>query len=332
RWPSNSRVSSRYSAMTSAPGTAGWPSSTSTGVVPAGLSSRKASRRSHTRSSTSRAATPYSPSVSRTKRECGQNGWWNRSAVAAPGSAVGSGWERIGCSVTTHPIGKPGESGNPWPARNPQRLPENCMLLDVLKAIVLGVVEGLTEFIPVSSTGHLLLVEHFFGFGDDTFGESFAVLIQFGAVLALLSIYFLRLWKVAIALPYDPKARRFVLGVLIAFLPAMVIGALFYKIIKEVLFNPWIVCTMFIVGGLVLLWVDRMALKPRYHDAMTFSLPASLGIGFCQCLAMIPGVSRSGATIVAAMLFGADRRSATEFSFFLAMPTMLGAFVYELFK
>src|SRR5215470_12823635 len=179
------------------------------------------------------------------------------------------------------------------------------MLFDIVKAMVLGVVEGLTEFVPVSSTGHLLLVEHFFGFGDETFGKSFAILIQFGAVLALLSIYFLRLWKVAIALPYDPTARRFVLSVLIAFLPAMVIGVLFYRVIKEVLFNPWIVCTMFIVGGFVLLWVDRLALKPRYHDAMTFSLPASLGIGFCQCLAMIPGVSRSGATIVAAMLFGA---------------------------
>jgi undecaprenyl-diphosphatase len=206
------------------------------------------------------------------------------------------------------------------------------MLLDLVKATVLGVVEGLTEFVPVSSTGHLLLVEHFFGFGDETFGKSFAVLIQFGAILALLSIYFLRLWNIALALPSDPSARRFVLGVLVAFLPAMVIGALAYGFIKGVLFNVWIVCTMFIVGGVVLLWVDRLALKPRYHDATQFSLPACLGIGFCQCLAMIPGVSRSGATIVAAMLFGADRRAATEFSFFLAMPTMLGAFVWELHK
>jgi undecaprenyl-diphosphatase len=206
------------------------------------------------------------------------------------------------------------------------------MLFDIVKAIVLGIVEGLTEFIPVSSTGHLLLVEHFFGFGDETFGKSFAILIQFGAILALLSIYFMRLWKVALALPSDPAARRFVLGVLIAFLPAMVIGALAYGFIKSVLFNVWIVCTMFIVGGVVLWWVDRMELKPRYHDAMQFPLLACLGIGFCQCLAMIPGVSRSGASIVAAMLFGADRRAATEFSFFLAMPTMLGAFVWELHK
>ena len=205
-------------------------------------------------------------------------------------------------------------------------------MLDIIKAVILGIVEGFTEYLPVSSTGHLLLVEHFFGFGDETFGKSFAILIQFGAVLALLSIYFMRLWNVAIALPYDPKARRFVFGVLLAFLPAAVLGAALHGFIKSVLFNPWIVCTMFIVGGFVLLWVDRLPLKPRHHDAMTFSLPACLGIGFCQCLAMIPGVSRSGATIVAAMLFGADRRSATEFSFFLAMPTMLGAFVYELHK
>ena len=127
------------------------------------------------------------------------------------------------------------------------------MLFDLVKAVVLGVVEGLTEFVPVSSTGHLLLVEHFFGFGDETFGKSFAILIQFGAVLALLTIYFLRLWKVAIALPTYPSARRFVLGVLIAFLPAMVIGALAYSFIKSVLFNPWIVCIMFIVGGLGLI-------------------------------------------------------------------------------
>jgi len=206
------------------------------------------------------------------------------------------------------------------------------MLFDVVKATFLGIVEGLTEFIPVSSTGHLLLVEHFFGFDDDTFGKSFAVLIQFGAILALLSIYFMRLWTIAMALPRDPSARRFVLGVLIAFLPAMVIGALAYGFIKSVLFNVWIVCTMFILGGFVLLWIDRLDLKPRYHEATRFPLLACLGIGFCQCLAMIPGVSRSGATIVAAMLFGADRRAATEFSFFLAMPTMLGAFVWELHK
>jgi undecaprenyl-diphosphatase len=210
--------------------------------------------------------------------------------------------------------------------------PELPMLLDFFTATILGIVEGLTEFIPVSSTGHLLLVQHFFGFGDETFGKSFAVLIQLGAILALVTIYFVRLWKIALALPSDPDARRFTIGVLIAFLPAAVIGALAYRIIKDVLFNVWIVCVSLIVGGFILMVVDRMALNVRYKDATKFSLPMYLAIGFAQCLAMIPGVSRSGATIVSAMLLGADRRSATEFSFFLAIPTMIGAFAYDLYK
>ncbi len=206
------------------------------------------------------------------------------------------------------------------------------MLLDLFKAVVLGTVEGLTEYLPVSSTGHLLLLERFFGFDDDAFGKTFVVLIQLGSILAILSIYFGRLWRIALALPHDPQARRFVLGVLIAFLPAAVIGALAHGIIKGVLFNPWIVCAALIAGGAVLLWVDKMALQPRYEDATAFSLPMYLGIGLFQCLAMIPGVSRSGATIVSAMLLGADKRSAAEFSFFLAMPTLAGAFAYDLYK
>jgi undecaprenyl-diphosphatase len=206
------------------------------------------------------------------------------------------------------------------------------MLMDVIKAIVLGIVEGLTEFVPVSSTGHLLLVERFFGFTDDDFGKTFAVLIQFGAILALLSIYFIRLWQIAIGFFTDPAARRFVFGVLLAFLPAAVVGAIAHDFIKTVLFNAWIICFMFIAGGAVLLWIDQLDLKPRYDEATKFTLPMYFGIGVCQCVAMIPGVSRSGATIVAAMLFGADRRSAAEFSFWLAMPTMAGAFAYDLYK
>jgi undecaprenyl-diphosphatase len=206
------------------------------------------------------------------------------------------------------------------------------MLFDLFKATILGIVEGLTEFVPVSSTGHLLLMEHFFGFDDDAFGKSFVVLIQLGAILALLTIYFMRLWKIALALPTDPQARRFVIGVLIAFLPAAIVGALAYSTIKGVLFNVWIVCIMFILGGLVLLVIDRLNLKPRYHDATKFSLPMYLGVGLIQCISMIPGVSRSGATIVGAMLLGADRRAAAEFSFYLAMPTMVGAFAYEVYK
>ena len=206
------------------------------------------------------------------------------------------------------------------------------MLFEYFKALVLGVVEGLTEFLPVSSTGHLLLVQRFFGFDDDDFGKTFAVLIQFGAILALLSIYFSRIWRLATGMFSDPAARRFVIGVLIAFLPAAVVGALAHDFIKTVLFNVWIVCFTLILGGAILLWVDRMDLDTRYHDATKFSLPMYLGIGLAQCVSMIPGVSRSGATIVAAMLLGADRRSAAEFSFWLAMPTMAGAFAYDLFK
>jgi len=206
------------------------------------------------------------------------------------------------------------------------------MTFDVIKAVILGIVEGLTEFLPVSSTGHLLLVGHFLGFDDESFGKSFDVLIQLGAILALLSIYSARLWQLAFGMFTDAKARRFVIGVLIAFLPAMVIGALAYGVIKSVLFNVWVVCTMLLIGGFVLLWIDRLALKPRYHDVTAFSMPMYLGIGAMQCLSMVPGVSRAGATIVGAMLFGADKRAATEFSFWLAMPTMVGAFTFEAFK
>jgi undecaprenyl-diphosphatase len=205
-------------------------------------------------------------------------------------------------------------------------------MFDVIKATILGIVEGLTEFIPVSSTGHLLLIQQFLGFSDDDFGKSFTVLIQFGAILALLSIYFVRLWQLFTGMFTDPNARRFIIGVLIAFLPAAVIGATAYKFIKEVLFNPWVVCFALIAGGAVLLWIDRLDLKPRYHEATGFTLPMYLVIGLAQCLSMVPGVSRSGATIVSAMLLGADRRAAAEFSFWLAMPTMAGAFAFDLYK
>jgi undecaprenyl-diphosphatase len=208
------------------------------------------------------------------------------------------------------------------------------MSFDFFKAIVLGIVEGLTEFLPVSSTGHLLLVNQFLGNepARKEFWDTFSVLIQFGAILALLSIYFGRLWRLALGFFTDPAARRFVIGVLIAFLPAAVIGALAHDFIKGVLFNPWIICFSLIVGGAILLWIDQLDLRPRYIDAEKYSLPMYLLIGFAQCLAMVPGVSRAGATIVAAMLLGGDRRSAAEFSFWLAMPTMAGAFVYDLYK
>ena len=206
------------------------------------------------------------------------------------------------------------------------------MMSDALRAVILGIVEGVTEFLPVSSTGHLLLAERFFDLGEGNFWKSFAVLIQFGAILAIVAIYFVKLWRVAIGMFSNPEDRRFVIGLLVAFLPAAVIGAAAGGYIKAFLFNPWVVCFSLIVGGAILLWVDQLDLKPYEYDATTFPLPMYLYIGFAQCLAMIPGVSRSGASIVAAMLLGADKRAAAEFSFFLAIPTMLGAFAYDLYK
>ena len=202
---------------------------------------------------------------------------------------------------------------------------------DVLRSVFLGFVEGMTEFLPVSSTGHLLLLQHFFGL-DGEANKTFAVLVQLGAILAIVTAYFGRLLRIAADLPRDPAARRFVGGGLLAFLPAAAIGAVLHGFIKGVLFNPLIVCVSLIVGGFVLMVVDNLRLQPRHTDATRFPLPMYAGIGFVQCLAMIPGVSRSGATIVGAMLFGADKRSAAEFSFFLAMPTMAGAFAYDLLK
>jgi undecaprenyl-diphosphatase len=203
-------------------------------------------------------------------------------------------------------------------------------MTQLFEAVLLGSIEGLTEFLPVSSTGHLLLVGHFLGF--ESTGKAFEVLIQLGAIVAILSVYSGRLWEIARALPHDPAARRFVIGVVVAFLPAAVIGALLHGFIKEVLFNPWIVCTTLLAGGLVLFILDGLRLNARYDDATRFPLPMYAKIGFIQCLAMIPGVSRSGATIVGAMLLGAEKRAAAEFSFFLAMPTMAGAFSYDLLK
>lgn len=201
----------------------------------------------------------------------------------------------------------------------------------LVQAVILGMVEGGTEFLPVSSTGHLLLLQHFFGLTSDA-NKTFAILIQFGAILALLSVYFARLWRIAIAVPRDPDARRFVVGVLIAFLPAAAVGVALRGFIKDVLFNPFLVSCSLIAGGLVLMVIDELRLERKHTDATRFPLPMYLKIGLFQCLAMVPGVSRSGATIVGAMLMGADKRAAAEFSFFLAMPTMAGAFAYELLK
>lgn len=204
-------------------------------------------------------------------------------------------------------------------------------MTQTLEVILLGMLEGLTEFLPVSSTGHVLLAGHFLGFNSP--GKTFEVLIQLGAILAILSVYFGKLWHILVSLPSDGRTRQFVLSILLAFLPAAIIGAAGHSFIKTVLFaSPMLICITLILGGIVLLYVDRMDLRPRYHDVMEFTPKMALGIGLCQCLAMVPGVSRSGSSIVGAMLLGADKRSAAEFSFFLAMPTMAGAFAYDLYK
>lgn len=199
------------------------------------------------------------------------------------------------------------------------------------QAVVLGLIEGATEFLPVSSTGHILLAGHFLGVHSP--GKTFEVLIQLGAILAVLSVYFAKLWKIALAAPSDPNARRFIAGLLLAFLPAALVGVLAHGFIKTVLFNQSsLICMMLILGGIILLVVDRMELNPRYHDAMAYPPSLAFKIGLFQCLALVPGVSRSGATIVGALLMGTDKRSAAEFSFLLALPTMAGAFVYDLYK
>jgi undecaprenyl-diphosphatase len=183
------------------------------------------------------------------------------------------------------------------------------MMSDALRAVILGIVEGVTEFLPVSSTGHLLLAERFFDLGEDDFWKSFAILIQLGAILAIVFLYFAKLWRIATGMFTNADDRRFVIGLLIAFLPAVVVGLIAGKVIKEHLFDPWVVCFSLIVGGAILLWVDQIDHKPHEHDATKFPLLTYLWIGIAQCLAMIPGVSRSGASIVSAMLLGADKRA-----------------------
>ena len=198
-------------------------------------------------------------------------------------------------------------------------------------AAFLGVLEGLTEFIPVSSTGHLLLAGHFLGF--ESTGKTFEIVIQLGAIFALLVVYAGRLWQVFRAAPHDPAALRFIIAVLIAFIPAVVIGLLAHDFIKVVLFEePMLIAIMLILGGIVLLFVERFTPAPRHDDAMKLPLRVAFLIGLAQCVALIPGVSRSGATIVGALFLGVNKRAAAEFSFFLSMPTMAGAVALDLFK
>ena len=204
--------------------------------------------------------------------------------------------------------------------------------MDIVQPVLLGIVEGLTEFLPVSSTGHLLLAEHFLRF--DSPGRVFEVLIQLGAILAIVVIYFWRLLGIARdAIQRKRYALRFLGCVLLACLPAGIAGVLLHDFIKTVIYeSPILICVMLIVGGMILLYVDQLKLKPRYTEIYTYPPLLCLYIGLFQMLALIPGVSRSGATIVGSLLLGTDKRSAAEFSFFIAIPVMIGAFGYDFYK
>lgn len=201
----------------------------------------------------------------------------------------------------------------------------------VVVPLLLGFLEGLTEFIPVSSTGHLLIAGHALGF--ENAGRTFEVVIQLGAILAIVNVYLAKIVRTLGGLGQDPHARRFAMSVLIAFLPAVAAGLLLHDFIKLVLFESQaVIATALIVGGVVLLVVDKLPIIPRHRDAERFPMLMALGVGVAQCLSLIPGVSRSGATIVGALLMGADRRAAAEFSFFLSIPTMVAAVGYDIWS
>ncbi len=202
----------------------------------------------------------------------------------------------------------------------------------LIKATLMGVVEGLTEFLPISSTGHLILTGTLLGMHDEV-GKVFEVAIQTGAIFAVVLVYWRKIRSTVVALPTQREARRLSLNVLLGFLPAAVVGLLAYKAIKANLFNAPVVASTFILGGLVILWVEkRMALRPHIERVEDMSPLLALQVGLVQCLGMVPGTSRSGATIVGAMLLGLSRTAATEFSFFLAIPTLIGAGAYSLYK
>ncbi|CAG1011147.1 undecaprenyl-diphosphatase [Burkholderiales bacterium] len=201
----------------------------------------------------------------------------------------------------------------------------------LLKALILGLVEGLTEFLPVSSTGHLILVGDLLDFNDE-FGKIFEIVIQFGAILAVCWEYRSRLAKVARGLPRDPVAQRFVLNLAIAFLPLAVLGLALHQAIKATLFKPVPVALAFIVGGLVILWAERRQHRIRIEEVDDIRPLDALKLGLAQAFALIPGTSRSGATIIGGLFFGLSRRAATEFSFFLAIPTLFAACIYEVAK
>jgi len=205
----------------------------------------------------------------------------------------------------------------------------------LIKAVVMGIVEGLTEFLPISSTGHLILAGALLGFDDDK-AKVFDIAIQTGAIFAVILVYWQKIRKTLVDLPTEKQAQQLALNVLIAFLPAVVLGLLFGKTIKAHLFTPVVVATTFIVGGFIIIWAEKRQAAGgnavRVTDADDMTWKDALKVGLVQCLAMVPGTSRSGATIIGGMLLGLSRKAATDFSFYLAIPTLIGAGVYSLYK
>lgn len=205
----------------------------------------------------------------------------------------------------------------------------------LIKAAIMGVVEGLTEFLPISSTGHLILAGALLGFDDDK-AKVFDIAIQTGAILAVILVYWQKIRDTVVALPTQSQARQFALNVLIAFVPAVLLGLLFGKAIKAHLFTPVVVASTFIIGGFIILWAEKRqanaATAPRIQDVDDMDWKDALKVGLVQCLAMVPGTSRSGATIIGGMLLGLSRKAATDFSFYLAIPTLIGAGAYSLYK
>ena len=205
----------------------------------------------------------------------------------------------------------------------------------LIKAAVMGIVEGLTEFLPISSTGHLILAGALLGF-DDAKAKVFDIAIQTGAIFAVILVYWQKIRDTLVALPTDKQAQQFALNVFVAFVPAVILGLLFGKAIKANLFTPVVVASTFIIGGFIILWAERCQQNnpaaARIQEVEAMTLMDALKVGLVQCLAMIPGTSRSGATIIGGMLLGLSRKAATDFSFYLAIPTLIGAGVYSLYK
>ncbi len=205
----------------------------------------------------------------------------------------------------------------------------------LIKAAIMGIVEGLTEFLPISSTGHLILAGALLGFEDEK-AKVFDIAIQTGAIFAVILVYWQKIRDTVVALPTDKQAQQFALNVFVAFVPAVLLGLLFGKAIKANLFTPVVVASTFIIGGFIILWAERrQKMNPattRIHEVEAMTMMDALKVGLVQCLAMIPGTSRSGATIIGGMLLGMSRKAATDFSFYLAIPTLIGAGVYSLYQ